>query len=65
MILPKVTRDSQGVQVMTMKKNSVIVSAKKLSDDETVNLEKYRAKCIPTAGRPDKELGDTNQLSLY
>lgn len=65
MILPKVTRDSQGVQVMTMKKNSVIVSAKKISDDETVNLEKYRAKCIPTAGRPDKELGDTNQLSLY
>ena len=65
MILPKVTRDSQGVQVMTMKKNSVIVYAKKLSDDETINLEKYRAKCIPTAGRPDKELGDTNQLSLY
>ncbi|MDE5770535.1 MAG: topoisomerase IV [Ruminococcus sp.] len=64
MILLKVTRDSQGIQVMTLKKNSVLVSAKKISCDETAQFEKYRAKCIPTAGRPDKELGDANQLLL-
>lgn len=64
MILPKVTRDSQGVQVMTLKKNAVLISAKTISDDEIIQLERYRAKCIPTAGRPDKELGDANQLLL-
>ncbi len=64
MILPKVTRDSQGVQIMTLKKNATLASAKKIPDDEIIQLEKYRAKCIPTAGRPAKELGDANQLAL-
>lgn len=61
LIAPKTTRDSQGVQVITLRKNSVLVSAEKTSDND---FEKYRIKSIPSAGKPAKELGDANQLTL-
>ncbi|MDE5582692.1 MAG: topoisomerase IV [Ruminococcus sp.] len=65
MILPKVTRDSQGVQVITLRKNCTLISAEIISDDEKISgLEKYRAKCIPTAGRLARDLTDINQLEL-
>lgn len=61
LIAPKTTRDSQGVQIITLRKNSVLVSAEKISDS---SFEKYRIKSIPSAGKPAKELGDANQLAL-
>lgn len=61
LIAPKTTRDSQGVQIITLRKNSVLVSAEKISDS---GFEKYRIKSIPSAGKPAKELGDANQLAL-
>ena len=64
MILPKSTRDSQGVQVITLRKNAQLASAKTITEDEAPELEKYRAKSVPAAGKPAKELGDSNQLSL-
>ncbi|MDE6036176.1 MAG: topoisomerase IV [Ruminococcus sp.] len=60
-ILPKTTRDSQGVQIMTLKKNNVLATVEKVTDSE---YEKYRVKSIPSTGKQAKELGDTNQLSL-
>lgn len=64
MMLPKSTRDSQGVQTMTLRKNAVLASAEIINQDNTVQLERYRAKNLPAAGKPAKELGDSNQLTF-
>lgn len=63
-LLPKSTRDSQGVQVMNLRKKALLVSASAVSAEELEELEKYRSKAVPSAGKPAKELGDTNQLTL-
>ena len=63
MILPKSTRDSQGVQVITLRAKAVLESAEIVIDNLS-ELEKYRSKNIPAAGKPAKELGDSNQLKL-
>ena len=64
MMLPKATRDSQGIQVMTLRKNAVLASAQIILPENSEQLEKYRSKNIPAAGKPAKELGDSNQLSF-
>ena len=64
MILPKSTRDSQGVQVITLRKNAVLASASIVPAEELEQYEKYRSKSVPAAGKPAKELGDTNQLTF-
>jgi DNA gyrase subunit A len=64
MILPKTTRDSQGVQVMTLRKKALLASAEVIPAENTSELEKYRTKSVPAAGKPAKELGDSNQLTL-
>ena len=64
LLLPKATRDSQGVQLMNLRKKAVLASAVPVIDEERENLEKYRSKSVPAAGKPAKELGDTNQLKL-
>lgn len=62
MILPKTTRDSQGVQVINLRKKAVLESAEIVPAEAMAELEKYRAKSVPSAGKPAKELGDSNQL---
>ncbi|MCC8135221.1 MAG: DNA topoisomerase (ATP-hydrolyzing) subunit A [Ruminococcus sp.] len=62
MMLPKATRDSQGVQAMTLRKNAVLSSAEVVAPEDEETLGKYRSKNIPAAGKPAKDLGDTNQL---
>ncbi len=64
MMLSKSTRDSQGVQVMTLRKKALLASAEILSDEDTFRFDKYRSKAIPAAGKPAKELGDCNQLTF-
>ena len=64
MILPKSTRDSQGVQVINLRKKAVLSSASIITQEELPELEKYRAKSVPAAGKPAKELGDSNQLTF-
>lgn len=63
-ILTKSTRDTQGVQIVTLKKNTVLSSAEIVSAEDTANLEKYRAKNLPCTAKTAKDLGDTNQLSF-
>lgn len=63
-ILTKSTRDTQGVQIVTLKKNMVLSSAETVSAENTPELEKYRAKSIPSAPKTAKDLGDANQLSF-
>ncbi len=62
MMLPKATRDSQGVQAMTLRKNAVLSSAEVVVPEDEETLGKYRSKNIPAAGKTAKDLGDTNQL---
>lgn len=64
MILPKATRDSQGVQVMNLRKKAILSSAETITEEISDSIEKYRSKNIPAAGKPAKELGDTNQLTF-
>ncbi len=64
LILPKATRDSQGVQAMTLKKKAVLNYAGIVSEEDVSQLEKYRTKNLPAAGKPAKELGDSNQLTF-
>ena len=64
MLLPKATKNSQGVQVMTLRKKALLASAEIIKPENSEELEKYRSKNIPAAGKPAKELGDSNQLSF-
>ena len=64
MILPKSTRDTIGVQVMTLKSNSTIETAFIPGEDNLESVSKYRVKTIPAAGSFGKDLEDPDQLTL-
>jgi len=49
LVLPKTTRDTQGVQVMTLRGNAVIIRAAVVAEQSEINA-KLRAKAIPAAG---------------
>ncbi len=59
---PKVTRNTQGVSVMTIKKKAVLAGASILEGSGITNESRYRSKTIPTTGailkpedRPEKQ----------
>ncbi len=54
-LLPKTTRNTQGVAVMTLKKKAVLMDAVLLGDSGIVNQSRYRTKTIPSAGALLKE----------
>ena len=61
-LLPKTTRNTQGVAVMNLKKKAVLTQAALLENSGIVNENRYRSKTIPTAGMllkdedsPDKQ----------
>jgi len=65
MLLPKTTRDSIGVQVMTLKaKNAVIEEASILTEEQFAALQKYVVKNIPAAGGMAKDLEIAGQMTL-
>ena len=49
-LLPKTTRNTQGVAVMSVKKKAVLENAALLEDSGIVNESRYRSKTIPSAG---------------
>ena len=49
-LLPKTTRNTQGVSVMTLKKKSVLSEALLLERSGIENQSRYRTKTIPAAG---------------
>lgn len=62
-LLPKTTRNTQGVAVMTIKKKAVLSDAQLLEESGIENQSRYRTKTIPTAGailRPE-DLGERQQ----
>ncbi len=61
-LLPKTTRNTQGVAVLTLKKKAVLTDAVILEQSGIVNVSRYRTKAIPSAGSllkaedsPDKQ----------
>ena len=49
-LLPKTTRNTQGVSVISLKKKSALSYAAPLEDSGIVNQSRYRTKTIPAAG---------------
>ena len=49
-LLPKTTRNTQGVAVMSLKKKAVLANAALLEGSGIVNESRYRTKTIPSAG---------------
>ena len=49
-ILPKTTKDTIGVGVMTLKKGQHLMSARKYREGEFAKAYRYRAKNLPAAG---------------
>ncbi|MBR6718756.1 MAG: topoisomerase IV, partial [Oscillospiraceae bacterium] len=65
MLMPKTTRDSIGVQVMTLKaKGAKLDSATLLSAEQLETFKKYVVKNIPAAGGMAKGLEIAGQMTL-
>ncbi len=65
MILPKSTKNTIGVQAMTLKaKGSFIDSAVIVTEEKAKELTKYRTKTLPAVGPFAKGLEDPNQYTL-
>lgn len=64
MILPKTTKNTQGVQVMTLKAKSDVESAHILTPEKAKELSKYRTKTLPAAGPFAKDIEDPDQFTL-
>jgi DNA gyrase subunit A len=54
-LLPKTTRNTQGVAVVSLKKKATLSGAVLLTRSGIVNQSRYRSKTIPTAGAVLKE----------
>ena len=62
-LLPKTTRNTIGVSVVSLKKKAALTSAVRLEESGIVNEGRYRSRTIPTAGAilkeedaPDKQI---------
>ena len=49
-LLPKTTRNTQGVTVMSLKKKAQLTHALRLEESGITNPSRYRSRTIPTAG---------------
>ncbi len=61
---PKATRDTQGVAVMSLKKNAVVAKAELLRPEQFENPQRYRPKSFPTQGSLLRPEDVEEQLSL-
>ena len=64
LVAAKAARDSQGVQVMTLKANQTVTEAIIVTAEQAETLKKYRVKTIPATGGLAKELPDVGQMTL-
>ena len=55
LLLPKTTRNTQGVAVMSLKKKATLAGAVKLEESGIANQSRYRSKTVPSAGAILKE----------
>lgn len=64
LLMPKASRDTIGVQVMTCKARSTVEKAFVISEQTAAELSKYRSKTIPVAGSFAKDVEDPDQMSF-
>lgn len=64
LLLPKTTKSTIGVSVMTLRGKAELISAEVISRDTAESLKKYCCKNIPSSGSPAKDLPDPDQLSI-
>ena len=64
-LLPKTTRNTQGVAVLTLKKKAVLENALLLTESGIVNESRYRSKTIPSAGAILKEEDSTEKQQSF
>ena len=64
MILPKTTRDTIGVAVMTLKAKAAVDNAFFVTKEILEQVQKFRVNTIPAAGSLAKGLEDPNQLTI-
>ncbi|MCD7773302.1 MAG: topoisomerase IV, partial [Ruminococcus sp.] len=64
MILPKASRDTIGVNALTLKSKNLLQKAFIISDEKAAELSKYRVKNIPAAGSFAKDLEAPDQLTF-
>ena len=60
----KATRDTQGVAVMTLKKNAVVSGAKPFEEGKLENAHRFRTRNLPAAGAIPKDGDLFEQISL-
>ena len=64
MLLPKTTKKTQGVAVMSLKKNNFVVSAEPFDENTFANPHRYRTRTLPAAGALVREEDLGEQLKL-
>ena len=65
LLMPKASRDTIGVQVMTLKAKDAVVEKAFVVDEETSKtLTKYHSKTIPVAGCFAKDIEDPDQIKF-
>lgn len=64
LLLPKSSRDSIGVQVMTLRGKNVIEAVESTNQESLDKFGKYISSKIPAAGIASKEIMNLNQLKL-
>lgn len=64
LLMPKATRDTVGVQVMTLKAKSTVEKAFIVDEQTAEGLTKYRSKTIPVAGCFAKDIPDPDQMTI-
>lgn len=63
-IAPKSTRGTQGIAVMTQKKNQTLASVEPFVEGSLANDHRYRTKTLPSAGMLPRPEDTGEQLSL-
>ncbi len=64
MLLPKASRDTIGVQALTLKSKNLLDKAFIIDEDTLKSMSKYRIKNIPAAGSFAKDMEDPDQMQL-
>lgn len=64
LLTPKSTRDTIGVQVMTLRGGNVLEGADIISEEDLVKFKKYISAKIPAAGITSKDLMNLSQMKL-
>ena len=64
-LLPKTTRNTQGVSVMSLKKKAILSHVVAAENSGITNLSRYRTKTIPAAGALLKEEDSTEKQITF